>query len=87
MTKSKIILQFLSTVILFLVAHHYQPLAADLFGILFALIFVCLGLQIYFMPIKKKRENIARFKARHGIPLDEPHKADEILKTGFFRIS
>jgi hypothetical protein len=87
MTKSKIILQFLSTVILFLVAHHYQPFAADLFGILFALIFVCLGLQIYFMPIKKKQENIARFKARHSIPLDEPHKADEILKTGCFRIS
>ncbi len=87
MTKSKIILQFLSMVILLLVVHHYQPLAADLFGILFALILVCLGLRIYFMPIKKKRENIAKFKARHGIPLGEPHKADEILKTGYFRIS
>jgi hypothetical protein len=71
----------------FLVAHHYQPIAADLFGILFALIFVCLGLQIYFMPIKKKQESIAKFKARHGIPVDEPHKADDILKTGYFRIS
>ena len=80
-------MRLLSAVILFLAAHHYQPIAADLFGILFALIFVCLGLQMYFMPIEKKRENIARFKARHGIPLDEPHKADAILKTGFFRIS
>jgi uncharacterized membrane protein len=86
MAKSKIRLQFLFPVILFLVGHHYQPLATDLFGILFVLILVCLGLQIYFMPIKKKQENIAKFKARHGIPLDEPHKADKILKTGYFRI-
>jgi hypothetical protein len=79
MTKSKIILQLLFPVTLFIVAHHYQPLATDLFGILFALIFVCLGLQIYFMPIRKKQENIAKFKTRHGIPLDEPHEADKIL--------
>jgi hypothetical protein len=38
------------------------------------------------MPTKKKQESIAKFKARHGIPLDEPHKADKILKTGYFRI-
>jgi hypothetical protein len=26
------------------------------------------------------------YKARHGIPIDQPHKADDILKRGFFRI-
>jgi hypothetical protein len=54
------------------------------FGILLAVIFVCLALQIYFMPIKSKLEYIAKFKSRHGISPGEPHKSDEILKEGYF---
>jgi hypothetical protein len=38
------------------------------------------------MPLKRKYKNIAKYKARHGIPIDQPHKADDILKSGFFRI-
>jgi hypothetical protein len=71
---------------LFLVSAYFEPMSAILFGILFALIFVCLALQIYFMPIRLKLEHIAKYKARHGIRQGEPHKSDEILKEGYFRI-
>ncbi len=42
--------------------------------------------HIYFMPLKAKLDIIAKLKVRHGIPLDQPHKADMILKSGYFRI-
>ena len=51
---------------------------------LLALIIVYAGLSIYFASVKTKLENIAEFKARHGIPSGSPHKVDEILKEGFF---
>ncbi len=66
--------------------HFLEPTATDVFAAVFALILVWLGLQIYFMPLKRKYELIAKYKARHGIPIDQPHKADDILKRGFFRI-
>jgi hypothetical protein len=67
------------------VGHHFDPIATDLFAAVFALILVGFGLQIYFMPIERKHANIANYKARHGIPINQPHKVDEILKKGFFR--
>jgi hypothetical protein len=69
-----------------IIFHHYEPIAADLFAGLIAVVIVCVALQIYFMPIKSKLENIARTKARHGFPVDQPHKIDQILKSGYFRI-
>jgi hypothetical protein len=70
---------------LFLVWHHHDPIGADVLGILFVTIFVGLALRIYFASIKSKRESITKYKTRHGIPLDMPHKIDDILKEGFFR--
>ena len=86
MSKFKTYWSYAYPVALFLVGHHYEPVASDLFAILFALIMVCVGLQIYFMPIKSKLESIAKTKARHGFPVDQPHKIDKILKSGYFRI-
>jgi hypothetical protein len=71
---------------LFLASAYFEPMSAIVIGILIAIIFVCAALQIYFMPIKSKLERIAKFKSRHGIPPGEPHKLDEILKEGYFRI-
>lgn len=71
---------------LFVVGYHYQPIATVLFAILFAVIALCLGLRIYFMSINDKLEGIAKAKARHGIPLDQPHHIDRILKSGYHRI-
>ncbi len=70
---------------LFLIGHHYYPLQADLFAVTLAVIFVCLGLQIYFKPVKGKREAIERYKKRHGIPLECPHDVDRMLEEGFFK--
>lgn len=70
---------------LFLIGHHYYPIQADLFTALFAVIFLCFGFRIYFMPVKGKREAIERYKKRHGIPLECPHKIDHLLEEGFFK--
>jgi hypothetical protein len=84
--KLKPYLSYLYLVVFFIVGYHYQPIATVGFAILFALILIFLGLQIYFMPVKAKLESIAKLKARHGIPLDQPHKVDMILKSGYFRV-
>jgi hypothetical protein len=68
-----------------IVGHHFNPIATDVFAVVFALILIVIWLQMYFMPIERKRENIAKFKARHGIPVNESHKVDEMLQRGFFR--
>lgn len=74
------------SIALFIILHHYEPIAADLFAVLIAVVLVCVALQIYFMPIKSKLESIARTKARHGFPMDQPHKIDQIVQSGYFRI-
>jgi len=71
--------------VFFLVGYHYQPIATVGFAIFLAFVALYTGLQIYFMPVKAKLESIAKLKARHGIPLDQPHKVDMILKSGYFR--
>lgn len=68
------------------VGWRYEPIATSVFAIFFAFIMLCVGLRIYFMPIKTKFEGIAKAKARHGIPLGQPHHTDRILKSGYFRI-
>ena len=87
MGKYKPYLNCLYLVFLFFVGYHYQPIATVGLAILLALIALYTGLQIYFMPVKAKLESIAKFKARHGIPLDQPHKVDMILKSGYFRVT
>jgi hypothetical protein len=82
--KSYFALVFLLAIMI--LGHYLDPIATYVFAAVFALILVGLGLQIYFMPLKRKYENVAKYKARHGIPIDQPHKADDILKRGFFRI-
>jgi hypothetical protein len=66
--------------------YRRNSLEAYAFATLLGLIFVYVGLSFYFASVKTKLQNIAQFKARHGIPLDQPHKADETLQEGFFRI-
>jgi len=85
MIKYKTFLSLSCQLALFLVWHYFDPIGADFLGIFFVIIFLGLALRIYFAPIKSKQESIAKYKARHGIPLDQPHKVDEILKEGFFR--
>jgi len=84
--KCKPYVSGLYLVVLLFVGYHYQPIPTIGFAILLALIALYVGLQIYFMPVKTKLEIIAKLKARHGIPVDQPHKADMILKSGYFRV-
>ena len=85
MMKYKTYLSLSCQLAVFLVWHHYDPIGADVLGTLLVIIFLGLALRMYFASIKSKRESIAKFKTRHGIPLGEPHKVDEMLKKGFFR--
>jgi len=85
MNKCKMLLGIACQIALFLVWHRYDPIGADVLGVVLAVIAVGSVLHIYFAPINSKRKSIAKFKARHNVPLDHPHKVDEILKEGFFR--
>jgi hypothetical protein len=85
MIRYKASLGLLCQLAVFVVWHHYDPIGTDILGIVLGIIFIGLALQIYFAPFKSKQETIAKFKARHGIPLDQPHKADTILRKGFFK--
>jgi hypothetical protein len=85
MNKYKMFLGLVCQFALFLVWHHYDPLGADVMGVLLAITIIGIVLRIYFAPINSKRKSIAKFKAKHNIPLDQPHKVDGILKEGFFR--
>lgn len=51
-----------------------------------ACLMICTGLQVYFMPLKTELAYLAKAKARHGIPADQPRPKDKILKFGFYRI-
>ena len=86
MSKYKSYFSLVFFLAIMIVGHYLDPIATDVFGAVSALILVGLGLQFYFMTLKRKYKNIAKYKARHGIPIDQPHKADDILKSGFFRI-
>ena len=86
MSKYKPYLSYLYLVVFVVVGYHFLPIATVGFAILLALVLLYVGLNIYFMPVKAKLESIAKLKARHGIPLDEPHKVDMILKSGYFRV-
>ena len=85
MNKCKMLLGIACQIALFLVWHRYDPIGADVLGVVLAAIVAGIGLRVYFLPIKSKRKSIAKFKAKHHIPLDQPHKVDEILKEGFFK--
>jgi hypothetical protein len=86
MSKYKPYLSCLYLVVLLFVGYYYQPIETVVFAIFFALFMLCMWLRIYFMPVKTKRAGIAKLKARHGIPLDQPHKVDSMLKWGYFRV-
>ena len=85
-TKYRTLLNSLLLVGAFLITHRYNPVVADLFAVFLVVIFLYTGLHIYFMPVQSKLKAIAKYKKRHGLPLDQPHKADEILKEGYFRV-
>jgi energy-coupling factor transporter transmembrane protein EcfT len=76
----------LYTVGFFALLFRHNSLEAYALAILLALVLVYAVLSIYFASVRSKQDDIAKFKARHGIPLDQPHRVDEILKEGFFRI-
>jgi hypothetical protein len=84
--KYKSAFDILYAVGFFALLYRHNSLEAYVLATLLALVFVYAGLSIYFASVKTKLEDIATFKARHGIPLDQPHNVDKILKEGFFRI-
>ncbi len=83
MSKYKPYLSYLYLAVFFVVGYRYQPIATVCFAICSRLS-GCPWDFNYFMPVKAKLENIAKLKARHGIPLDQPHKVDMILSDGIF---
>ena len=84
--KCKSVFDALYALGFFALLYRHNSLEAYVLATLLALILVYAGLSIYFASVKTKRETIDKFKERHGIPLDQPHNVDEILKEGFFRI-
>jgi hypothetical protein len=86
LSKLKGVFGLLYAVGFFALLYRHNSLEAYVLATLLAVVFVYAGLSIYFAPVKTKMDDIARFKARHGIPLEQPHKVDETLKEGFFRI-
>jgi energy-coupling factor transporter transmembrane protein EcfT len=84
--KCKSVFDTLYAMGFFALLYRHNSLEAYVLAILLTLVFVYAGLSIYFASVKTKLDDIAKFKARHGIPLDQPHKEDEILKEGVFRI-
>jgi len=84
--RYKSVFDILYAVGFFALLYCHNSLEAYVLAILLTLVIVYAGLSIYFASVKTKQEDIAKFKARHGIPLEQPHRVDEILKEGFFRI-
>jgi hypothetical protein len=84
--KCKGVFDFLYVVGFFGLLYRHNSLEAYAIATLLALVLVYAVLSIYFASVKTKLETIAKFKARHGIPLEQPHKIDETLREGFFRI-
>ena len=84
--KYKNYADYACTAALFILGCYYQPTATLLFVMFLACLMIWTGLQVYFMPLKTKLAYLAKAKARHGIPADQPHPKDKILKSGFYRI-
>jgi hypothetical protein len=80
------VFDILYTVGFFALLYRHNSLEAYALATLLGLVLVYAVLSIYFASVRSKQEDIAKFKARHAIPLNQPHPVDEILKEGFFRI-
>jgi hypothetical protein len=61
-------------------AHHFRPEGTDVFIALCIIIAVWQVLDWKWMSTGRRAELLAKYKARHGIPIDQPHKVDEFLK-------
>jgi hypothetical protein len=70
----------LCLVLLLILAHHFQPEGTDVFVVvcLFVLVWHVIGWK--FMSREGRAALVAGFKKKHGIPQDQPHKVDSILK-------
>ena len=84
--KFKSVFDILYALGFFGLLYRHNSLEAYILGCLLALVLIYVVLSIYFASVRSKQKDIAKFKARHGIPVDQPHKVDEILMEGFFRI-
>jgi hypothetical protein len=70
----------LGIVISLVFAHNRDPVATDVFLVLLLVIFIWLVIDWKYMSPERRTEHIRNYKARHGIPQNQRHEIDEILK-------
>jgi hypothetical protein len=70
----------LGSIISLALAHHHDPVPTDVFLVLLLVIFIWLVIDWKFMSVDRRSALAALYKARRGIPRDEHHKIDELLK-------
>jgi hypothetical protein len=70
----------LCLMLLLVVAHHFEPEATDVFVVVCLVILAWHVIDWKFMSRERRAALVAGFKKRHGIPQDQPHKVDSILR-------
>jgi hypothetical protein len=62
------------------VAHHVQPVGTDVFLVVLLITFIWQVIDWNFMSAERRAALVTNYKTRHGIPQDQPHKVDSILR-------
>jgi len=70
----------LGVVLLALLSHRFEPQATDVFLVICLVIALWHVLGWKLMSRKRRAKVIAGFKVKKGIPPDQPHKVDSLLK-------
>jgi hypothetical protein len=70
----------LCLILLLVPAHHFEPEATGVFVVVYIIILAWHVIDWKFMSRERRAALVASFKKRHGIPQDQPHKVDSILR-------
>jgi hypothetical protein len=61
-------------------AHQFEPEATDLLIAILVVVFAWHVIDWKLMSRRRRAALVARFKERHGVPQDQPHKVDSFLR-------
>ena len=70
----------LCLMLLLVPAHHFEPEATDVFEVVCLIILAWHVIGWKIMSRERRAALVAGFRKRHGIPQDQPHKVDSILR-------
>jgi len=71
---------WLGFILSIVIAHHNEPIGTDVFIVVLLTIFIWQVIDWNFMSAERRAALVAGYKTRHGIPQDQPHKADSFLR-------